>query len=222
MLSKQLAERLPENAQGRRELFETIGLRVNIQSKALELTWQKARGHQQDDDVASLLQDDCGCDHMQRVSIPYIVVAHKRRREIILPATASSSSLQPIRQQEQQNLVRAIAQGRYWLKQILSGTTIAAIAERESRSPRMIRMMLSLAFLDPKLVRAVATWCPAAGHQHAQDDRCSRPLARAMASDWTSAPEIICSLLTRTMCFDETDRIAAALTRTPARALSAR
>ena len=70
MLSKQLAERLPENAQGRRELFETIGLRVNIQSKALELTWQKARGHQQDDDVASLMLDDCGCDHMQRVSIP--------------------------------------------------------------------------------------------------------------------------------------------------------
>ena len=50
--------------------------------------------------------------------------------------------------------MRAIAQGRDWLKQILSGTTIAVIAERERRSPRMIRMMLSLAFLDPKLIRA--------------------------------------------------------------------
>ena len=91
---------------------------------------------------------------MQRVSAPYVVVAHKRRRDIILPATASSSSLQPIRQQEQQNLVRAIAQGKDWLKQILGGTTITVIAERERRSQRMIRMMLSLAFLDPKLIRA--------------------------------------------------------------------
>ncbi len=37
---------------------------------------------------------------------------------------------------------------------MLAGTAIAAIAQRESRSERMIRMTLSLAFLDPKLVQA--------------------------------------------------------------------
>ena len=36
----------------------------------------------------------------------------------------------------------------------MAGTSLRAIALRENRSERMIRMLLSLAFLDPKLVRA--------------------------------------------------------------------
>ncbi len=51
-------------------------------------------------------------------------------------------------------LLRSVAQGRGWLKEILAGTPVRAIAARESRSERMIRMLLTLAFLDPKLVRA--------------------------------------------------------------------
>ena len=50
--------------------------------------------------------------------------------------------------------MRSIAQGRGWLKEIIAGTPVSAIALRENRSERMIRMLLSLAFLDPKLVRA--------------------------------------------------------------------
>ncbi len=80
------------------------------------------------------------------------VTAHRRRCAIILPDDASPG-LRPIREGEQHNLTRSIA-GRGWLKEIVVGTPVRAIAGRENRSERMIRMLLSLAFLDPKLVRA--------------------------------------------------------------------
>ena len=50
--------------------------------------------------------------------------------------------------------MRSIAQGRGWLKHVMAGTPVSAIALREQRSERMVRMPLSLAFLDPRLVRA--------------------------------------------------------------------
>ncbi len=80
--------------------------------------------------------------------------SHKRRREIVLP-TNTSGYVQPIRNNERQNLLRAIAQGRAWLQEIVSGNDVtpSAIALREKKSERSIRMTLSLAFLDPKLVR---------------------------------------------------------------------
>jgi ParB-like chromosome segregation protein Spo0J len=63
--------------------------------------------------------------------------------------------VRPIRDNERQNLIRAIAQGRAWPQAILSvsGIMSDAIAVREKRSERSIRMTLSLAFLDPKLIR---------------------------------------------------------------------
>jgi site-specific DNA recombinase len=88
------------------------------------------------------------------IVVPYMPQPHKRRREIILPSGASGH-VQGIRDNERQNLLRAIAQGRAWLQEIISGSgvTLSAIAVREKKSERSIRMTLSLAFLDPKLVR---------------------------------------------------------------------
>lgn len=85
--------------------------------------------------------------------MPYVYNPHKRRREIVLPANGIGY-IAPIKQGEQQRLVRSIAQGRAWLGEILQGTTTSIIAAREHKSERAIRMMLSLAFLDPKLVKA--------------------------------------------------------------------
>ena len=87
------------------------------------------------------------------IIVPYVVQPHKRKREIILPEI-TNGYLHPIEHAEQQNLVRSIAEGRAWLQAILAGSTIGAIARREKKSERMVRMRLSLAFLDPKLVRA--------------------------------------------------------------------
>jgi site-specific DNA recombinase len=63
--------------------------------------------------------------------------------------------VRPIRESQRQNPLRAIAQGRAWPQEVIGGdcVTLSAIALRERKSERSIRMILSLAFLDLKLVR---------------------------------------------------------------------
>jgi hypothetical protein len=54
-------------------------------------------------------------------------------------------------------LVSAIARGRRWLDDVVSGrvTTVAELCAREMCSVRQVNMMISLAFLAPNLVKAV-------------------------------------------------------------------
>ena len=53
-------------------------------------------------------------------------------------------------------IVLAIAKARLWLNQLLRDevSSITALADREGRSERSIRMTLSLAFLAPDIVEA--------------------------------------------------------------------
>ncbi len=53
-------------------------------------------------------------------------------------------------------MLKAIAQGRHWLSQIVTGDAIdiAAIAERQRVSEKTVRSTLSLAFLAPDIVQA--------------------------------------------------------------------
>ena len=62
----------------------------------------------------------------------------------------------PERPERRLRLVSAIARGRRWLDEIMSGSVAGAeqIASRERCSLRHINMTISLAFLAPKLVRA--------------------------------------------------------------------
>jgi site-specific DNA recombinase len=86
----------------------------------------------------------------------------RRRRVILDPASpsaatslATSSSPRPIRAESRTKLIEAIAQGRTWLDEIVSGdVTSEAIAERQGVSERQVRLTLSLAFLAPELIRA--------------------------------------------------------------------
>lgn len=54
--------------------------------------------------------------------------------------------------------LRAIAQGRKWLQELISGKVadVETIAAREGRSTRSVNMMLSLAFVSPDIVEAAA------------------------------------------------------------------
>ena len=137
-----MRDRLAPDEQGSNEAFRQIELRVTVCARSLEIRWIDRGLHQDNDDARN------AC-----IMVSYVVQPNKRRREIVLPE-GTSSHLQPIRQSERQNLVRSIAEGRAWLQAILSGATISAIAQREKKSERMIRMTLCLAFLDPQLVRA--------------------------------------------------------------------
>jgi hypothetical protein len=80
----------------------------------------------------------------------------KRFRQILLPHGASRNEVRPERPERRLRLVSAIARGRRWLDEIISGSVTDAeqIALRERCSVRHVNMTISLAFLAPKLVRA--------------------------------------------------------------------
>jgi site-specific DNA recombinase len=80
-----------------------------------------------------------------------------RKREIIQP-TDGIGEARPIRAKARTKLLTSVALSRRWLGRIISGeaTDINALALREGMSERSMRMMLSLAFLAPDIVKAAA------------------------------------------------------------------
>jgi len=64
--------------------------------------------------------------------------------------------LRPIRSETRATLVAAIAQGRQWLNELVTGAVsdVEAIAARERCSVRKVNMTISLAFLAPDLAKA--------------------------------------------------------------------
>jgi site-specific DNA recombinase len=90
------------------------------------------------------------------LSIPWQKPPSKRFRQILLPHGASRNEIRPERPERRLRLISAIARGRRWLEEIISGSVTDAeqIALREQCSVRHVNMTISLAFLAPKLVRA--------------------------------------------------------------------
>ena len=69
---------------------------------------------------------------------------------------ASRSDVRPEQFERRVRLVSAIARGRRWLNDVVSGrvTTVAELCAREQCSVRQVNMTVSLAFLAPDLVKA--------------------------------------------------------------------
>ena len=140
-----------------KELVETGLRRVVIRSHEIEVGLA--------DDPESVVAADPGLHDDDSATIPEQAAAtiriawtsqpHRRRREIILPELAKGL-VQPIRGDERMRLLQAIAQGRKWLDDLVGGScqNICDLAKREGKTERSIRMMISLAFLDPALVKA--------------------------------------------------------------------
>jgi site-specific DNA recombinase len=80
----------------------------------------------------------------------------KPKREVIEPASGATGDERPIRSEVRVTLVRAIALGRLWLQELVTGSMkdTDQIATREERSKRSVHMMMSLAFLAPDIVEA--------------------------------------------------------------------
>jgi site-specific DNA recombinase len=80
----------------------------------------------------------------------------KRARRILLPHNTSRNDVQPEQFERRARLVNAIARGRRWLDDVVSGrvTTITELCKRERCSVRQVNMTISLAFLAPNLVKA--------------------------------------------------------------------
>jgi site-specific DNA recombinase len=80
----------------------------------------------------------------------------KVKRNIILPHADPSKDQRPIQVEQRDRLLRAVAKGRLWLKELVAGTVSDpdAIAVREGRSKRSVQMMISLAFVAPDIIEA--------------------------------------------------------------------
>ncbi|HUN95515.1 MAG TPA: recombinase family protein, partial [Bradyrhizobium sp.] len=79
-------------------------------------------------------------------------------RELIPPIEGAHPDAQPIRSNIRAKLLAGVAKARGWLDELIAGQflDIANIAQREKRSVRSTTMLLSLAFLAPRLVQAIA------------------------------------------------------------------
>jgi site-specific DNA recombinase len=90
------------------------------------------------------------------LTCPWQKPPSKRSREILLPHNASRGKVRPEQFERRARLVSAIARGRRWLDDVVSGrvTTVAELCAREKCSIRQVNMTISLAFLAPNLVKA--------------------------------------------------------------------
>ena len=90
------------------------------------------------------------------LSIPWQKPPSKKSRQILVPQGIPKNEVRPTRIERRARLVSAIARGRRWLDEIVSGsvTDVQQIAARQKCSARQVNMTISLAFLAPDLVRA--------------------------------------------------------------------
>jgi site-specific DNA recombinase len=90
------------------------------------------------------------------LSIPWQKPSSRKSRQILVPRGVAKNEVRPTRIERRARLVNAIARGRRWLDEIVSGsvTDVQQIATRQKCSVRQVNMTISLAFLAPDLVRA--------------------------------------------------------------------
>jgi site-specific DNA recombinase len=96
------------------------------------------------------------CPDDKSLTIPWQKPPSKRSRQILLPHNATRSDVRPEQFERRARLVSAIARGRRWLDDVVSGrvTSVAQLCTREKCSVRQVNMTISLAFLAPQLVTA--------------------------------------------------------------------
>jgi DNA invertase Pin-like site-specific DNA recombinase len=92
----------------------------------------------------------------QSLSIPWQKPPSRKSRQILIPHGVPRNEVRPTRIERRARLVNAIARGRRWLDEIVTGaiTNIEQIATHQKCSVRQVNMTISLAFLAPDLVKA--------------------------------------------------------------------
>src|SRR5258708_5613987 len=91
----------------------------------------------------------------QLLSIPWQKPPSRKSRQILIPIGVPRNEVRPTRIERRARRVNAIARGRRWLDETVSGsaTNIEQIAIRQKCSVRQVNMTISLAFLAPDLVK---------------------------------------------------------------------
>ena len=131
--------------QGDRKVLQDSIERIDVHEDHLAIQLKSADGQQTSEST-----DD------QLLWIPWQKPPTRRSRQILLPHGVPRNEVRPTRLDRRARLVNAIARGRRWLDEIVSGsvTDVQQIATRQKCSVRQVNMTISLAFLAPDLVRA--------------------------------------------------------------------
>jgi site-specific DNA recombinase len=129
-----------------RKVLQASIARIDVHEDHLAIRLKSADGKETSDST----------DDHHLLSIPWQKPPSKRSRRILLPHGIPRNEARPTRIERRARLVSAIARGRRWLDEILSGsvTDVQQIASRQKCSVRLVNMTISLAFLAPDLVRA--------------------------------------------------------------------
>jgi hypothetical protein len=131
-------------------------VRIEVRKNQLAVTLKaSAEGEDQDDDASPIASDRSNTDNLFLL-IPWCKPPSKKFREILLPASTSRHEVRTIKGERRAALIKAIARGRAWLDELVSGraTSIEQIAERNTCSIRQVNMTISMAFVAPTLVKA--------------------------------------------------------------------
>lgn len=130
---------------GDRKLVIERGARIDVHEDRLVIRLKSADGEEASDAAKESL-----------ISIPWQKPSSRRSRQILIPHGVHKSDVRPTRIERRARLVSAIARGRRWLDEIVSGsvTDVQQIAARQKCSVRQVNMTISLAFLAPDLVTA--------------------------------------------------------------------
>lgn len=92
-----------------------------------------------------------------QIEIPWELKSKRPKREILLPHTDPAKDGRPVRSEVRISIVKAVALGRQWLGELVSGHVpdTEALADREQRSKRSVHMLISLAFVAPDIIEAL-------------------------------------------------------------------
>jgi site-specific DNA recombinase len=95
-------------------------------------------------------------DAARILTLPWTRPSPYRKREIIQGANDAKTNGRPMPANARALLIEAIRDAHCWLDGLLSDPrlTLESLASREGRTVRSIRMILSLAFLAPEIVKA--------------------------------------------------------------------
>jgi site-specific DNA recombinase len=90
------------------------------------------------------------------LTLPWTRPSPYRKREIIQGTDDARAYARPMPANARSILIEAIRDAHRWLDELLSDPrlTLESLASREGRTVRSIRMILSLAFLAPEIVKA--------------------------------------------------------------------
>ena len=111
------------------------------------------------------------------LTLPWSPPSPYRKREIIQGVANGKTSARPMRANARAILFDALGDAHRWLDELLCDPTqtLGALALREGKTDRSIRMTLSLAFLAPNIVKAAIEGRLPRGFRLRIDSRSARP-----------------------------------------------